>query len=138
MQKNPYGSISAQESGHPGNRIKEAKQALEWTQQTIKLLSQLLHTLSKPIKAWESFCSLNGDINYFSDIDLFSGRPKLSQRRKLALGAISEIFETLQGFEQTLLVLEKSCSKSADLVGHKTSSSTQHFFRTSKVIDSCS
>lgn len=68
--------------------------------------------LSGDIKCWERFKSPNGDIGYFSDID---SSPDASHRRRtrLSLRAINETFETLEGLQQKLLLLDKSCRNSA-------------------------
>ena len=86
----------------------------DWTQQTMELLSQLLDVISKPIKAWQSFNSSNGDIGYFSRIESLSD---ISQcRTRLSLRAINETFQNLKSLQQTLLLLEKSCRQSAEAV----------------------
>jgi hypothetical protein len=80
----------------------------------MELLNKLLDVLHKPLKAWESFNSSNGDIGYFCGTDSL---PDSTQcRARLSLRAINEIFETLEGLQQTLLLLEKSCHHSADAV----------------------
>ncbi|PSS22711.1 hypothetical protein M430DRAFT_16661 [Amorphotheca resinae ATCC 22711] len=102
-------------SQHPrtaGDRAEDIKKTFDWTQQIIELLSRVLGVLSGDIKCWERFKSPNGDIGYFSDID---SSPDASHRRRtrLSLRAINETFETLEGLQQKLLLLDKSCRNSA-------------------------
>jgi len=80
----------------------------------MELLSQLLDVLSETIKAWERFNSSNGDIGYFSDIE--SSLDASQHRTRLSPRAIGETFETLEGLQQKLLLLDKSCHNSAQAV----------------------
>lgn len=80
----------------------------------MELISQLLDLLSRSINAWASFNSSNGDIGYFFDIISLPLTAKCRARESLR--AISDAFEDLKGLQQTLLLLENSCHRSAKAV----------------------
>ncbi|OCK76055.1 hypothetical protein K432DRAFT_307225 [Lepidopterella palustris CBS 459.81] len=83
---------------------------LDWTLQTIKLLSRLQSRLSETIEAWETFKSCDGDIGYFFDCR----SPNISpQCVRLSLRAIQDIFGTLKGLQKKLSLLKQSCDESA-------------------------
>ncbi|KAH8588290.1 hypothetical protein B0O99DRAFT_693577 [Bisporella sp. PMI_857] len=98
--------------GKEGDQAEDIKKSFDWTHQTMDLLSQLLDVLSETIKAWEIFNSPSGDINYFSDI--YSSQDAQQPRTRLSLRAIKETMETMEGLQQKLFLLDKSCRNSAE------------------------
>jgi hypothetical protein len=70
----------------------------------------LIDHLTKLLDQWERFESLNGDINYFSEIL----SPKTPGGK--TLNTIRETFEDLKRCRDTLLALDKSCDIAAQAV----------------------
>lgn len=91
----------------------------DWTKEAIDLLSLLLNSLSGTINAWETFSSVNGDILYFSD--LYNSpddpqKPKVPNRARLLLRAVSRTFKKLESLQQDLRLLKEACESSAQNV----------------------
>jgi hypothetical protein len=90
------------------------KETFDWTQQTIKLLSQLLGVISETITTWNRFNSSDKDIGSFSGIN--SSLVVSQFRIPLSLCAIKKTFQTLKGLQQRFLLLDKSCRDKAQTV----------------------
>jgi hypothetical protein len=100
---------------YEGNHAEDDEQAFDWTQQTLKMLRQLLERLSKTTEALDKFMSDNGDIAYLSSLC----SPKLNAQWRHALHSIKEIWGTLAALKSErmkLLRLEKFCQDSAGAV----------------------
>lgn len=118
--------VSDQDSRYSSNLSHEAeartrhhdeddKQAFDWTQQTLKVLRQLLERLSQTTEAMDGFMSDKGDIAYLSSLCSL----ELDAGERHARHSITEILETLEGLEfarMKLLRLEKFCQDSAGAV----------------------
>ena len=82
------------------DQAEDLKKIYDWTQPTIKLLSDLEHDFSELLQEWETFYSHNGDIGYFSGINS-------------AIAPIKESFEELDDVRRRLVRLKKSSRESA-------------------------
>jgi hypothetical protein len=78
------------------------KESFDWALKTLELLCRLDGVLGDTVKAWESFNSPEGDIDYFSDITPSAHR---------SLCAIQGDFRVLEGRQRRLLLLKNNCSE---------------------------
>jgi hypothetical protein len=95
---------------------KKSKEAFEWTQQTMKLLSQLLDGTSRTINAWDGFNDHNGDIGYFSNVEMSEKCGTSQDRIEIWLRAIDESFKELEDLRRRLKILRGDCLRSAESV----------------------
>lgn len=80
----------------------------QWTQHMLGVLSELLERLSFTIDAWSGFTDVDGDWNYFKDLN-----PATSQGEQHLQGSLHEIRERFEDFaviKQKLQSLVKRCT----------------------------
>jgi hypothetical protein len=92
------------------DQAEDLKKIYDWTQPTIKLLSDLEHDFSGLLQEWETFSSRSGDIGYFSNIS--STMP--SNHGSKSLWSIKEAFEELAYVRRRLINLKNSSRQSAE------------------------
>lgn len=94
------------------DQAEDLEKIYNWTQLTIKLLSDLEHDFSELLQEWKTFCSRCGDIGYFSNIssDMAPGHCYKSLR------SIKETFEELEYVRQRLEHLKNSSRQWAENV----------------------
>jgi len=80
----------------------------------MRLLRQLINTLSRYIEAWESFRGYEGDLGYFADI--LEGKEHSSERARHSIETIKQAFGRLQQCKRELCDLEDLCKNSAQIV----------------------
>jgi hypothetical protein len=81
------------------------KEAFAVTLKTMDLLRRLHGVLSGTTQAWASFKVPGGDIDYFRSIDA----APICPNTKRSFIAINNSFQRLQGNQEKLVLLQKSC-----------------------------
>jgi hypothetical protein len=97
------------------------QRALDWTFQRMDLLSELIDVLSGTMDEWNTFISLDGDIEYFSDLGDFPRSTDSYETRELgcpgsSLRNIKQSFEKLKTYRQRLESLAQSPSRNFEAV----------------------
>lgn len=80
----------------------------------MRLLRQLINTLSRYTEAWESFSGHEGDLGYFSDI--VEAKDRSSERVRHSIETIKQAFARLEQCKRELRDLEDLCKNSAQIV----------------------
>jgi hypothetical protein len=109
-------SFAPNDGKKQSSRIPTAKEAFDWTQNTMKLIVSLLKVLSDTIKEWEDFSAPNGDIDYFRVI---GSCPKQQHRTRLALEGVKQTFQTLKTVQRRLLSLKEWCTELTKIVSNR-------------------
>lgn len=91
----------------------ETIRTFDWTRQTKELVDRLRKTLSETIKFWKDFNEVNGDADYFTDIN---PSDETHNRIKAFLCEINERFQTLEKLQRNLDSLSVLCKDSENAV----------------------
>ena len=87
------------------------KQYTEITK-TMDVLREVHDVLSENILSWKTFCSENGDLDYFRTPDSYHSS-KSEQHTKKCLFAVKAKFEGLEKCQRRVIALQTSCQQSA-------------------------
>ncbi|KAE9366797.1 hypothetical protein N431DRAFT_417671 [Stipitochalara longipes BDJ] len=105
---------SAKNSGYPTGTAEEMSTAFHWTRQRMDLVTKLLCMLSGTIHEWHAFISPDGDVGYFSDLDVFPSNSQEFRRYEHAgqsLRSIKQTFGKLEKDQQKLVSLKESLAR---------------------------
>jgi hypothetical protein len=101
-------------SRRPGiaqDRTTELKEAFDWALRILNLLCRLDGVLSATVKAWQSFTSEGGDIDYFLDQGVDAAVKSTSVKaRHRSLQNIEAKFRRLKEYQDEIAVLNRNCS----------------------------
>jgi hypothetical protein len=103
----------SQPDGKKRDRSETAK-TFDWTRQTKEHVDRLRTDLSETIKYWKDFNDLNGDIDYFTDVN--DPPNEFQNRVNLLLCRIKETFQKLERFQRILNGLSVVCKDAENAV----------------------
>jgi len=78
--------------------------------QMMQLLRRIYDVLSATVKAWRTFQSPDGDIGFFSDLDVHIAS-RTTKRRYRSLQNLKATFRQLEEYQEKIFTLNKSCSE---------------------------
>lgn len=87
---------------------------------TKDILGQVYDVLSENIKSWQTFCSEDGDIEYFHTPGTYHSS-KSERHTRLSLFATKRLVEGLEKCLGKVIALQKSCEQSAKDVKFRSS-----------------
>lgn len=104
--RSQHPSTLSQPDGKKRDRSETAK-TFDWTRQTKEHVDRLRTDLSETIKYWKDFNDLNGDIDYFTDVN--DPPNEFQNRVNPLLCQIKETFQKLERFQRILNGLSVGC-----------------------------
>lgn len=96
--------MNKSKDGHSDN----IEELFGWTIQTKQLLRQITERFASTTQAWDRFIAPNGDESYLSDIH--------DPASLIALNRLKVSFQELDDLQRKLVLLDKSCEESKEIV----------------------